>query len=185
MKTLVLDSTPTVPMHIPSATTFHIGPPKRGRGPPLLGMRQPKYTHFVPLGEGSKELKKLLELPESDTSPPKLVKAYTEMLKQPQGKEPEIVDPAFKEASQQYLNAPKANKEETFLPQGKEEAPPIIGKNRADLANEVAVDAPKRKKVTPAPRKLLAPASPKKMKKKTAVAPKKLTSFRVVGKKKK
>ena len=29
MKTLVLDSTPTVPMHIPPATTFHIGPKKR------------------------------------------------------------------------------------------------------------------------------------------------------------
>ena len=73
-------------------------------------MGQPKYTHFVPLGEESKHLKKLLELPESDTSPPKLVKAYNEMLKEPQGKEPVVVDSTFKEASQQYLNAPKANK---------------------------------------------------------------------------
>ena len=53
------------------------------------------------------------------------------------------------------------------------------------MANEVAVAAPKRKKVTPTPRKLLAPPSPKKTKKKTVLAPKKLTSFRVVGKKKK
>ena len=183
-KTIILDSAPSVPMRISSsAQALHVGPRQKRRGPPLLGMQRSDYTHFVPLGEGSKHIKKLLELPESDTSPPKLIEGYTESSKPPSNQEPIQVDSAFKEAAQQYLEAPKSGKEDSFF--SKEEDPsPLIGKNSADLANEVAAVAPKPKKKKPLAVGMKQLTVPQPQKKKVA-APKKLTSFRVVSRKKK
>ena len=81
MKRVVLDTSPTISLKIPDAS-FSMSPayPRRKpRGQPILGQQQVKYTHFVPMGEAAPDIKKLLEIPESDTSPLKPIKGYQEI----------------------------------------------------------------------------------------------------------
>ena len=70
MKTIVLDSIPSIPLRIPDAH-LNVSPAykARTRGQPLLGQTQVRYSHYVSLGEGSLHLKKLLELPEQIPHP--------------------------------------------------------------------------------------------------------------------
>ena len=86
MKSIVPDSAPTVPLRIPSEVCFNVSPYYQGcklPGQPLLGGQSPfKYTHFVPMGDMSPSIKKLLEIPESDTSPLKPIEGHQEILKE-------------------------------------------------------------------------------------------------------
>ena len=110
MKTIVLDSSPTVPIRIPDNVSFNVSPAYQGRktkGQPLLGQSQVKYTHFVPMGDASPNIKKLLEIPESDTSTLKPIEGYQEVLKEEKSSNEEKIAPLMKRLSMSvcYLNS--------------------------------------------------------------------------------
>ena len=93
---VALDSLPTATIKIPSDVSFNMLPAyqgKRRRGQPILGHQQAKYTHFVPMGDTSSHIKKLLEIPESDMAPLKPFDGYNEILKtekESTGKKPAV-----------------------------------------------------------------------------------------------
>ena len=186
---LALDSLPTVPIKIPSDVSFNVSPAyqgKRRRGQPILGQQQEKYTHFVPMGDTSPHIKKLLEIPESDRAPLKPFDGYNEILKaekESNGKKPvidkNVFHPDFKTNAKAYLNTPNRDHRDSYFP--KEDHVPLVAKNNANLANIVAAARPKvetKAKVKPGPK----PKSKhqKSLKKKI----KKMTSLRILEKKK-
>lgn len=195
-KTLVLDSAPSVSMEIPSHIQFHPQAPytRKSRGQPILGQHQMKYTHFVPLHDSSEQIKKLLEIPESITSPSKPIEGYKEILKAEKedadhGKPvavSDLVDSDFKKEATHYMNAPKTDNLETYESKVQEESAPVIEKNDAALATVIAVTQPKSKpkvkaKPKPKPKSKLKKKIQKKAQKKGK--PKKMTSFRITKKK--
>ena len=189
MKTIVLDSIPSIPLRIPDVQ-LNVSPAYRAktRGQPLLGQPQVRYSHYVPLGEGSLHLKKLLELPESDTSPSKPVAGYDELMKAEKissgdikstGSVPPIQDQAFVRDAKKYLEEPKTSREDTYNP--KENLPATSEKNDAEIATIIASAQPQKR--SPPAARTKARTQSKPSRKKTATKP--LKTFRVIGKKKK
>ena len=189
---VALDSLPTVPIKIPSDVSFNVSPTYRGkrrRGQPILGQQQEKYTHFVPMGDTSPHIKKLLEIPESDRTPLKPFDGYSEILKaekESNGEKP-VVDqnvfhPDFKTDAKAYLNTPNRDRRDSYF--SKEDHVPLVAKNNANLANIIAAARPKvetKAKVKPGP---MPKSKPQKSLKKKKPAPMKMTSFRILEKKK-
>ena len=196
MKSIVLDSAPTVPLRIPSEVRFNVSPNYQGRklrGQPLLGGQSPfKYTHFVPMGDMSPSIKKLLEIPESDTSPLKPIEGHQEILKEEKANKtkaaaPEnVVDSNFKSEAQSFLNKPITPSEHTLSTDP--ESAQVLANNTANLANLVAATQPaakqKSKPMTKAKSRPKPQAKPSKKikKKKTVTRPKKMSSFRIIQK---
>ena len=149
MKTIVLDSLPTVPIRIPDEVQFNVSPfysGKKTKGQPLLGQQQVKYTRFVPMGDAAPSIKKLLELPETDTAPLKPIEGYEEIDKEEKEKfntqgetttPAKVFDSKFINEAQDYLNKPNTDKIDSYFPN--EETPPVVEKNSANLANIVSV----------------------------------------------
>ena len=141
MKRVVLDSSPTIPIRILDDVGFSTPPtyPRRKpRGQPILGQQQVKYSHFVPMGDMSPDVKKLLEIPESDTSPPKPINGYQEILK-----EGKVYHSDFKSVAKDYLNTPNTTRKDGYFPYD-EDPVPIVAKNSANLANIIAAARPSR-----------------------------------------
>ena len=85
MKTIILDSSPSVNLHEPSNISLNVSPAYTGqskkRGQPLLGQRQMHYTHFVPMGQSSPHIKELLAIEETDNSESKATEGRNDLLK--------------------------------------------------------------------------------------------------------
>ena len=83
MKIIVLDSSPTAPMRIPSEIHFNTTPAlkKKPRSSSILGFNSPRYSHFVPLGESNNRIKQLLNIEETETGPTEASGGYGEILK--------------------------------------------------------------------------------------------------------
>ena len=191
MKTVILDSSPSIPLHIPSNISLNVSPPYTGhskkRGQPLLGQRQSHYTHFVPMGHKSEHIKELLGIKQTDTTETKPIEPYKEALKaekveQGDGKnsssEPPF-DSSFEQEAKDYVAAPNTYKEDTFQVSDQEVTPSITAKNDAETATLVAATQPKASSTrkTPKQRK-------KKNMKKNAKKTKKMTKLRIMRKKK-
>ena len=197
MKRMVLDSLPTVPIRIPNDASFNASPRYQGRklrGQPLLGQHQVKYTHFVPMmGDTSPNIKKLLEIPESNNSPMKPIEGYQEMLKDEKINKDEkgkvtpktVFNPEFKNAARNYLDTPTIQRIDTFSPDPK--SAKLVTKSTANLANIVAAAKPAAKpKSKPKPKtrpRSKTKQSHKMKKKKPEVKPKKISSFKIIRKK--
>ena len=203
MKALVLDSAPTIPINAPDdAPLLYQARSRSSKGYPFLGAQQPVYSHFVTLGEGSPRVKKLMEIPETDVSPPQTVNTVSELLKaekisnmkeESSTSSSNINDSQFKEAAHRNLEAADALPENSYKPST--DAPKVTGKNTAAFVNEMAaVAATKQRKVVKKALKQTTkktaskggkkvsckrPSMPKK-----ASKPQKMNSFRIMGKKK-
>ena len=122
MKSVALDSSPTIPIRIPSDVQFNVSPSYWGRkvkGQPLLGQQNTKYTHFVPMGDASAHIKKLLEIPESSNVPTQPLEGYQEVLKAEKASnldvklntDPKVFDTEFKENAANFLASPNIERE--------------------------------------------------------------------------
>ena len=150
----------------------------------MLGMASStKYTHFVPMGDTSHSIQKLLEIPESDNSLLKPVEGYQEVISAeketpPVTQEP-VMDSKFKEEAKEYLNTPNVDREEGYVSTEVDKS--IIAKNTANLANIVAASESIKSK--PKPRRSK-PKMMKPKKKKSTTKNNKLTSFKILEKRK-
>ena len=74
VKSVVMESYPSIPMRILTKPRFSLSPPMgEFRGQPVLG-RQVGVSQYVSMGQQSNQMKKMLQLPE--TEPIKVVKGY-------------------------------------------------------------------------------------------------------------
>ena len=91
------------------------------------------------MGDASPEVKKLLEIPESDTSPLKPINGYQEILK-----EGKVYHSDFTNDAKDYLNTPntyKCHMTNDYFPYD-EKPVPIVAKNSANLVNIIAAARP-------------------------------------------
>ena len=97
------------------------------------------------MGDASPEVKKLLEIPESDTSQLKPINGYQEILK-----EGKVYHSDFKNDAKDYLNTPNTYRMDDYFPYD-DNAVPIVAKNSANLDNIIAAAQPSRQssKATP------------------------------------
>ena len=184
MKTVILDSSPSVNLHEPSNITLNVSPPytnltKRRGGQPLLGQRQVNYTHFVSMGEGSEHMKELLSLEETDNTESKAIAGREELMKAEKvmkGEEKKSVtnpnfDPNFEREAKEFVNKPQNHdKEDTFEGSNNdddESATDTNAKNFAEVATLIASTQPKKSpaRKTSKPKKKKNP--PKKIKKRS------------------
>ena len=104
MKTVILDSSPSIPLHIPSNISLNVSPAytnkSKLKGQSLLGQKQLQYTHFVPTGGGSEHIKQLLGIQETDTSETKPIEGYKELLKAEKVMKGEEVEGVQKKSAQ-------------------------------------------------------------------------------------
>ena len=191
MRTVVLDSSPSIPLHDPSNIPLNVSPPytnhSKKRGQPLLGQRQVHYTHFIPMGEGSEHIKELLGIEETDDSEAEVIEGKKELLheeKVVKGEEKSVskdlpFDSGFEKEAKDFSDTPKNYEEDTFEDTDQSTAETTTKKNDAEIATVIAAAQPKK---SPAKR------SYKPRKKKTAKKPpkkmKKMRKFNIVRKKK-
>ena len=192
MRTVVLDSSPSIPLHDPSNIPLNVSPPytnhSKKRGQPLLGQRQVHYTHFIPMGEGSEHIKELLGIEETDDSEAEVIEGKKELLheeKVVKGEEKSVskdlpFDSGFEKEAKDFSDTPKNYEEDTFEDTDQSTAETTTTKkNHAEIATVIAAAKPKK---SPAKR------SYKPRKKKTAKKPpkkmKKMRKFHIVRKKK-
>ena len=156
MKTVILDSSPSINLHDPSNIQLNISPAyinrSKNRGQPILGQKQIEYTYFVPMGSGSDHIKELLALEETDNSEAKPVEGSDELLKaekmikgeeKPSSSEPPF-DSSFEKEAKQFMDTPQTHKEDTFQVNDDESAADTSLKNDSDFANLIADSQPKK-----------------------------------------
>ena len=138
------------------------------------------------MGGASPSIKKLLEIPESDTihsKPSDQDEADEDSAKNVVKPPANIYSAEFKRDAQDYLNTPNIERRDNYHP--REKTTPIVAKNTANLANIIAVAHPSSKTATPRPKAKSKPkASKKTAKKKTLMKPKKMTTFKILQKNK-
>ena len=204
MTTIVLDSSPTVPIRIPDEVHFNVSPAYRGRklrGQPLLGQgSQTRYSHFVPMGDASPSIKKLLEIPESDNSAMEPIEGYKEILKEEKyinedkaGPPARVFDSEFRDTAKDYLNTPSNEKMDEYPPNNEAKATPVGDKSTANLANIVAIAqsassktktmAQPKTKSKSKPKPKSKPTKKKKQNRRPSTA-KKMTTFKILRKNK-
>ena len=192
MKTIILDSSPSVNLHEPSNISLNVSPAYTGqskkRGQPLLGQRQMHYTHFVPMGQPSQHIKELLAIEETDNSESKAIEGRNDLLKAEKvmkgmEKTSSSINPPFdsnfEREAKEYMETPQNNKEDTFQANDDDQsAADTTAKNDATIATLIASTQPK----TPARK----PSKPRKKKsaKKPPKNTKKMKKFRIMRKKK-
>ena len=204
MKTVILDSIPSVNCHIPSNIPLNVSPAYtfKTKGQPVLGQAQVKYTHFVPVGTPSDHILDLLEVDEtecvSDNLNPKPIEGYGELMKAEKvmmGKEksdspapPSQHDREFENEAKQYVQSPNQYQEDNFQSNDPDSSLPAA-KNDSHVANIIAAAQPKVvRKRTPKTPKKSKPSSKKTPghkaePKKTKVE--KIKKFRILSKKRK
>ena len=187
MKTVVLDSSPGVPIRIPSDFHFNVTPAfkPRAKGQPILGHNSMKYTHFVPMGEAGHHIKQFLDIEETKTGPTEASAGYGELLQAekfekttgtPVVSTAPVQDKQFEQEAKSNMNLPKKDRIDSFeMP---DNVPMIKETNDSSLATVIAASQmsspPKARR---RPRKQ---PKPKKVK----VTRKKMTSFRILKRKK-
>ena len=194
MKTVILDSSPSVNLHEPSNISLNVCPPyinlskKRG-GQPLLGQRQVNYTHFVSMGEGSEHMKELLSLEETDNTESKAVAGRDELMKaekvmkgEEKGALPDpVFDFTFEREAKEFVNhTQKHDEEDTFkVDNDDESATDTNAKNFAEIATLIASTQPRK-----SPARKPSKAKKKKPAKKNQKKIKKIKKFHIMKKKK-
>ena len=185
IKTVFLDSSPSINLHDPSNIPLNISPAyinrSKNRGQPILGQKQIEYTYFVPMGSGSDHIKELLALEETDNSKAKPVEASDELLKAEKmikGEPP--FDSSFEKDAKQFMDTPKTHIEDTFQVNDDETAADTSVKNDSDFANLIAASQPKKSNY----RKPSKPRKKKPKKKQPAKKIKKMKKFRIIRNKK-
>ena len=192
MKTLVLDSSPGVPIGIPSDVHFNVAPAfkPRAKGQPILGHNSVKFAHFVPMGEAGHHVKKLLDIDETQTGPTEATEGYGELLKAEKLENPThapthsstlVPDGQFERDAKTYMELPKKDRVDTF--ETPEDIPAIKEKNTSSLATVISAAQRTSSPRVPQVKKSRKKPAPKSKKKK-ATAKKKMTSFRILKRKK-
>ena len=120
-KTIVLDSCPNIDIKLPPQPRVNVNPALdvKNAGQPILGLKQSHVSCFIPLNDGSKQIKDLLELPESDTVPGKPVEGYKELLNDESSKVDSkkiVIDANFTKEARDYLHAPKLSRDDAYPP---------------------------------------------------------------------
>ena len=154
MASIVLDSFPTGTINIPETVEINKTPyyGRRTRGRPMLGAQQVRPRYFVPVGDSSPRIKKLLELPENNTAPKKPLVGYTEIMKKEKKKKSnkpmvskKVFNAKFKEEAREYLNTPNHNRNNSYITSKR--STPIRTKNSA--VNIAAAAQPVKSKPKP------------------------------------
>ena len=190
-KTVILDSYPTASINFPSHVPLNVSPPlfpRKHRGQPILGQRQAKYTHFIPMKYESPQVKDLLEIQDTDTTDPEPIQGYQELLKaekiltgdtKASTSESGITDTSFKKEAQEYLQTPNTYLEDSY--QGKEQPESTTQKNDSEVASIIAATTKSKPRVTKPKKSRGSKVSKKIPKPRTQ----KLKNFRIIQKKKK
>ena len=193
MRTVILDSSPSIPIHDPTNVSLNVSPAytlqTKRRGQPLLGQKQVQYTHFDPMGEGSDHMKELLGLEDTDDSESKPIESKNELLKAEKimkGEEnSSSIDPTFdskleKEAKEFMVAPPEIHNEVSLSTNehNEESNTNSSAKNDAEIATLIAATQPRKTstKRTSKPKKRK-PA--KKIQKKTQ----KMKKYQIIKKK--
>ena len=193
MRTVILDSSPSIPLHDPTNVSLNVSPvytlQTKRRGQPLLGQKQVQYTHFVPMGEGSDHIKELLGLEDTDDSESKPIESKNELLKAEKimkGEEnSSSIDPTFdsklEKEAKEFMVAPPEIHNEVSLSTNEhndESNTNSSAKNDAEIATLIAATQPRKtsNKRTSKPKKRK-PA--KKIQKKTQ----KMKKYQIIKKK--
>ena len=188
MRTIILDSSPSVNLHEPSNVSLNVSPvytnQSKRRGQPLLGQRQANYTHFVSMNEGSEHIKELLALEETDNSESKAIEGRDELLKAERimkGEEPKsTTDPSFdsnyERDAKEFIETSPNQKEDPFQD---EVAENTSLKNDSEIATLIASTQPKKAPT----RKTSKPKKKKNVKKNQKNTNKKLKKYRIMRKK--
>ena len=193
MRTVILDSSPSIPLHDPTNVSLNVSPvytlQTKRRGQPLLGQKQVQYTHFVSMGEGSDHIKELLGLEDTDDSESKPIESKNELLKAEKimkGEEnSSSIDPTFdsklEKEAKEFMVAPPEIHNEVSLSTNEhndESNANSSAKNDAEIATLIAATPPRKTstKRTSKPKKRK-PA--KKIQKKTQ----KMKKYQIIKKK--
>ena len=175
-KTVILDSYPSASINFPTYVPLNNSPPlfpRKHKGQPLLGQRQARYTHFIPMRDESSQVKDLLTIQDTETSEPEKIQGYQQLLKNEKiitGEEPNasttsaVVDTSFKNEAKEYIQTANTYTPESY--QGKDEVETITQKNDSQIATIIAAAA------KPKPRVSRAKSSRKPPKKKKKATPK-------------
>ena len=192
MRTVILDSSPSIPLHDPTNVSLNVSPvytlQTKRCGQPLLGQKQVQYTHFVPMGEGSDHIKELLGLEDTDDSESKPIESKNELLKAEKimkGEEnSSSIDPTFdsklEKEAKEFMVAPEIHNEVSLSTNehNDESNTNSSAKNDAEIATLIAATQPRKtsNKRTSKPKKRK-PA--KKIQKKTQ----KMKKYQIIKKK--
>ena len=159
MRTVILDSSPSIPLHDPTNVSLNVSPvytlQTKRRGQPLLGQKQVQYTHFVPMGEGSDHIKELLGLEDTDDSESKPIESKNELLKAEKimkGEEnSSSIDPTFdsklEKEAKEFMVAPPEIHNEVSLSTNEhndESNANSSAKNDAEIATLIAATQPRK-----------------------------------------
>ena len=107
VKSIVVNSYPSVPMRILSKPNFSVSPPPaRTLGQPILGRDVARVSQMVVMGHQSQRVKDLLQLPQAE--PVKVIKGYEKMVDEGDlGKTSASAPEDLKEASKQFFDSVK------------------------------------------------------------------------------
>ena len=151
MTSVVLDSFPSADIHIPPAVEINTSPAysygKNGRGRPILGAPPKRPSYFVPMGDTSPSIKKLLKMPEQNKTTVKLIKSPAQTGKAkteiPMVRK-KVYNADFKREAKDYLKMPNHNQNNSYFSSRKAKVPITI-KNSSNLASIIAAtDGPKK-----------------------------------------
>ena len=176
VKSIVVNSYPSVPMHILSKPHFSVSPPpSRTLGQTILGRDVARVSQMVVMGHQSQKVKDLLQLPEAE--PVKVIKGYEKMVDEGDfGKTTDSAPKDLQEASKQFFDSVKQSKDDSY----DAEPSTVTEKNEATLSTALAaVQEPYRRG------RKTSHSLPKKSKKATTSLKKKPAHFKIVSKKKK
>ena len=145
VKSIVLNSYPSVPMRVLSKPMFSSSPPfGQTQGQPILSNR-PRISQYFAMGSPSTKVKEVLELPQ--TRPLTVVEGYKEMVEN--RTEPSSTpDGDLKAAAREYFESAKLTSQDSYQPLTK---PSVTEKNESTAATALAtvqspVAKPKKKK---------------------------------------
>ena len=157
-KTVILDSYPTASINFPSYVPLNTTPPlfpRKHKGQPLLGQRQAKYTHFIPMRDESSEVKNLLTVADTETSAPETIQGYDQLLKvekvltgeaKSSSGQKGITDANFKKEAKEYVQTPNTYSEDR--PESRDDAETICQKNDSHVATIIAAAAKPKPRVS-------------------------------------
>ena len=190
MKTVLLDSSPSVNINLRPNPPGHVESFIRNKGQPILGQNLSMFYHFVPLNAHSDpHLKEVLSVPETDDTSPETIDSLKELSKNEKilkGEDvtstlldEQVLGSDFEKEARKYMKAAKPNQIDTFeTTEDPKELEIPSEKNAAELATIIAAaQPPRRHKYVTKPKK----RKPMKAKEKT-VKKKRLSAFKVFSK---
>ena len=146
MTSVVLDSFSSADIHIPTAVEINTSPAnsygKNKRGRPLLGAPPKRPSYFVPMGDTSPRIKKLLKMPEQNKTTVKLIKNPADTLRTGKAKtkthmvRKKVYNADFKREAKDYLKMPNHNSNSRRYFSSRKAKVPMTIKNSSNLATK-------------------------------------------------